>query len=78
MPSHTLNVRVPEKLWGFVQEQVGDRYETPSEFIRELIRNEEARTQQLSQFNNYLETLADYDKSDISTVSMDDIINSDG
>lgn len=42
----TMNVSLPEVLKEFVEEQVSNRgYGTSSEFIRELIRREQARTE---------------------------------
>ncbi len=42
----TMNVSLPDSLKDFVEEQVGQRgYGTSSEFVRELIRKEQARSQ---------------------------------
>jgi antitoxin ParD1/3/4 len=39
----TMNVSLPPALKDFVESQVGERYGTSSEFVRELIRREQAR-----------------------------------
>lgn len=40
----TMNISLPDSLKGFVDEQVAERgYSTSSEFVRELIRNEQDR-----------------------------------
>ncbi|NQX35788.1 type II toxin-antitoxin system ParD family antitoxin [Herbiconiux sp. VKM Ac-2851] len=39
----TMNVSLPDALKDFVESQVGERYGTSSEFIRELIRREQDR-----------------------------------
>lgn len=42
----TMNVSLPDALKDFVEAQVGERgYGTSSEFVRELIRREQARAQ---------------------------------
>jgi antitoxin ParD1/3/4 len=42
----TMNVSLPDALKAFVEAQVGERgYGTSSEFVRELIRHEQARTE---------------------------------
>jgi antitoxin ParD1/3/4 len=41
----TMNVSLPDALKDFVESQVGERYGTSSEFVRDLIRREQARTQ---------------------------------
>ncbi|HRO94854.1 type II toxin-antitoxin system ParD family antitoxin, partial [Citricoccus sp.] len=42
----TMNVSLPDGLKEFVETQVGERgYGTSSEFVRDLIRREQARTQ---------------------------------
>ena len=71
---HSLNVRIPDKLWEFINSQ--ETYATPSEFVRELIRKEEAQQTQVNHFNSYLSQLADYKEEDLSSTSIDDIIAS--
>ncbi len=45
-PMATMNVSLPDGLKEFVEAQVDERgYGTSSEFVRELIRREQARTQ---------------------------------
>lgn len=39
----TMNISLPEELKSFVDEQVAGRYSTSSEYIRELIRDEQDR-----------------------------------
>lgn len=42
----TMNVSLPDALKDFVEAQVGERgYGTSSEFVRDLIRREQARTE---------------------------------
>lgn len=41
----TMNVSLPDSLKEFVESQVGDRYGNSSEFVRDLIRREQARGQ---------------------------------
>ncbi len=42
----TMNVSLPDSLKDFVEQQAGQRgYGTSSEFVRELIRKEQARSQ---------------------------------
>jgi antitoxin ParD1/3/4 len=42
----TMNVSLPDTLKDFVERQVGERgYGTSSEFVRDLIRHEQARTE---------------------------------
>jgi antitoxin ParD1/3/4 len=43
----TMNISLPERLKSYVEEQVGSgRYSTASEYVRELIRNDEKRQAQ--------------------------------
>jgi antitoxin ParD1/3/4 len=39
----TMNISLPEELKSFVDQQVAGRYSTSSEYIRELIREEQDR-----------------------------------
>lgn len=41
----TMNISLPDSLKDFVESQVGERYGTSSEFVRDLIRREQARDQ---------------------------------
>ncbi|MFZ4893723.1 type II toxin-antitoxin system ParD family antitoxin [Plantibacter sp. Mn2098] len=41
----TMNISLPDALKQFVESQVGEHYGNSSEFIRDLIRREQARTQ---------------------------------
>lgn len=41
----TMNVSLPDALKEFVDSQVGERYGNVSEFMRDLIRREQARTE---------------------------------
>ena len=49
MATETMNISLPEQLRGFVDAQVnGGSYGSASEFVRELIRNEQRRQAQSS------------------------------
>lgn len=49
MATETMNISLPEQLRGFVDSQVnGGSYGSASEFVRELIRNEQRRQAQAS------------------------------
>ena len=49
MATETMNISLPEQLRGFVDAQVqGGTYGSASEFVRELIRNEQRRQNQAS------------------------------
>lgn len=41
----TMNVSLTDSLKAFVESQVGERYGNASEFMRDLIRREQARTE---------------------------------
>jgi antitoxin ParD1/3/4 len=39
----SMNISLPEGLKGYVEEQVKEGYSTPSEYVRELIREDQKR-----------------------------------
>jgi antitoxin ParD1/3/4 len=43
MPMSSMNISLPEELKAYVEEQTARGYSTPSEFVRELIRQDRKR-----------------------------------
>ena len=69
-----MNISLPERLKSYVEKQVGSgRYSTASEYVRELIRNDEKRRAQEKREEMLLEGVNSGPPSEMTARDWDDI-----
>ncbi len=70
----TMNISIPDQLKAFVEHQVGSgRYSTASEYVRELIRDDEKRASQEKLAALLLEGIQSGQPSELTREDWDDI-----